>query len=147
MRTKQKPKEQNQLQEKRCELQSLLLKLPEAFLKCACYYGESAKNMHCRSKEHVAKFNSKSEKIRAESAFYKHLVNSHGGKAADKNFADYFEVQILENILLKTMYDLPSQENIEEVIVDASAAKGLTQPILVHSKIEGKSKTSKTSAA
>ena len=39
---------------------------------------------------------------------------------------------ILENILLKTMYDLPSQENIEEVIVDASAAKGQSQPILVH---------------
>ena len=30
---------------------------------------------------------------------------------------------ILENILLKTMYDLPSQDNIEEVIVDASAVK------------------------
>ena len=30
---------------------------------------------------------------------------------------------ILENILLKTMYDLPSQDNIEEVIVDAGAAK------------------------
>ena len=67
-----------------------------AFLKCACYYGESAKNMHCRSKEHAAKFNSKSEKTRAESAFYKHLMNSHGGKDADKNFSDYFEVQILK---------------------------------------------------
>ncbi|MDC0533913.1 ATP-dependent Clp protease ATP-binding subunit ClpX [Candidatus Pelagibacter sp.] len=54
---------------------------------------------------------------------------------------------ILENILLKTMYDLPSQENIDEVIVDASAAKGQTQPILVHSKNEGKSKPGKTSAA
>ena len=67
-----------------------------AYLKCACYYGESAKNMHCRSKEHAAKFNSKSEKTRAESAFYKHLMNSHGGKDADKNFSDYFEVQILK---------------------------------------------------
>ena len=54
---------------------------------------------------------------------------------------------ILENILLKTMYDLPSQENIEEVIVDGSAAKGQTQPILVHSKTDNKSKSSKTSAA
>jgi ATP-dependent Clp protease ATP-binding subunit ClpX len=54
---------------------------------------------------------------------------------------------ILENILLKTMYDLPSQENIEEVIVDASAAKGITQPILVLSKNEEKSKPGKTSAA
>ena len=54
---------------------------------------------------------------------------------------------ILENILLKTMYDLPSQENIEEVIVDASAAKGQSQPILVHTKSEGKSKPNKTTAA
>jgi len=54
---------------------------------------------------------------------------------------------ILENILLKTMYDLPSQENIEEVIVDSSAAKGQSQPIIVHSKKDGKSKTTKTTAA
>ena len=54
---------------------------------------------------------------------------------------------ILENILLKTMYDLPSQENIEEVIVDASAVKGQSQPIIVHSKADNKSKSSKTSAA
>jgi ATP-dependent Clp protease ATP-binding subunit ClpX len=54
---------------------------------------------------------------------------------------------ILENILLKTMYDLPSQENIEEVIVDASAAKGQSQPIIVHSKTDSKSKPDKTSAA
>ncbi len=54
---------------------------------------------------------------------------------------------ILENILLKTMYDLPSQDNIEEVIVDAGAAKGQTQPILVHSKAENKTKSNKPSAA
>ena len=54
---------------------------------------------------------------------------------------------ILENILLKTMYDLPSQDNIEEVIVDASAVKGQSQPIIVHSKNDGKSKTNKTTAA
>jgi ATP-dependent Clp protease ATP-binding subunit ClpX len=54
---------------------------------------------------------------------------------------------ILENILLKTMYDLPSQDNIEEVIVDASAAKGQSQPIIVHSKSGNKVKSNKTSAA
>ena len=54
---------------------------------------------------------------------------------------------ILENILLKTMYDLPSQENIDEVIIDASAAKGQSQPILVHSKGDNKSKSNKTTAA
>jgi len=54
---------------------------------------------------------------------------------------------ILENILLKTMYDLPSQDNIEEVIIDASAAKGQSNPIIVHSKNDNKSKPTKTSAA
>jgi ATP-dependent Clp protease ATP-binding subunit ClpX len=54
---------------------------------------------------------------------------------------------ILENILLKTMYDLPSQDNIEEVIVDAGAAKGQSQPILVHAKADSKSKSNKPSAA
>jgi ATP-dependent Clp protease ATP-binding subunit ClpX len=54
---------------------------------------------------------------------------------------------ILENILLKTMYDLPSQDNIEEVIVDAAAAKGQSQPILVHAKSDNKSKSNKPSAA
>ena len=54
---------------------------------------------------------------------------------------------ILENILLKTMYDLSSQDNIEEVIVDASAVKGQSQPIIVQSKADNKSKTNKTTAA
>ena len=54
---------------------------------------------------------------------------------------------ILENILLKTMYDLPSQEDVQEVIVDVSAAKGQTQPILVHTKSDNKSRSGKTSAA
>ncbi len=54
---------------------------------------------------------------------------------------------ILENILLKTMYDLPSQDNIEEVIIDAGAAKGQSQPILVHAKGDSKSKSNKPSAA
>ena len=56
---------------------------------------------------------------------------------------------IFENLLHKTMFELPSLENIEEVIVDSGAAKGETQPILIHSKKtqSSKSKTSKSSAA
>ena len=34
------------------------------------------------------------------------------------------------------MFELPSLENVEEVIVDSGAAKGQTQPIIVHSKIQ-----------
>tara|TARA_A100001011_G_scaffold264986_1_gene273781 strand:- start:54 stop:1325 length:1272 start_codon:yes stop_codon:yes gene_type:complete len=55
---------------------------------------------------------------------------------------------IMENILLKTMYDLPGMENIQEVIVDANSAKGLSQPILIHSKADSASiKSNKTTAA
>ena len=43
---------------------------------------------------------------------------------------------ILENILLKTMFDLPSQDNVKEVIIEANTVKGQSQPILVHSKTE-----------
>ena len=53
---------------------------------------------------------------------------------------------ILENLLLKTMFDLPGQNNIDEVIIDLGAAKGDTDPMIVHSK-NNKSKTEKTSAA
>ena len=54
---------------------------------------------------------------------------------------------ILENILLKIMYDLPSQENVEEVIIDISTVKGHSQPIIVHSNNNIKDKTDKSSAA
>ena len=57
---------------------------------------------------------------------------------------------ILESVLLKTMFDLPSMENVNEVIVDSGAAKGQSQPIIVHSKNAQKDKDkdkSKTSAA
>ena len=54
---------------------------------------------------------------------------------------------ILESILLKTMYDLPSQDNVEEVIIDGSTVKGHSQPIIVHSQDRGKTKPDKTSAA
>ena len=53
---------------------------------------------------------------------------------------------ILENILLKTMFELPSQENIEEILIDIGAAKGQSDPIIIHSK-NTKNKTEKTSAA
>ncbi len=53
---------------------------------------------------------------------------------------------IIESILLKTMFDLPSQDNIEEVIVDINSAKGKSQPIILRSSTE-KTKSDKTSAA
>ena len=56
----------------------------------------------------MSKFNSKSEKVRSESAFYKHLLNTHSGKADDKEFSDYFEIQILKS------YKKPFTRLVEE---------------------------------
>ena len=53
---------------------------------------------------------------------------------------------ILESILLKTMFDLPSLDNVEEVIIDLGAVKGQSSPIIVNSK-NNKTKTEKSSAA
>jgi len=53
---------------------------------------------------------------------------------------------ILENILLKTMFELPGQENIDEVVIDVGAAKGQNDPLIIHSK-DAKTKSEKTSAA
>ena len=52
---------------------------------------------------------------------------------------------ILEVVLLSTMYELPSQANIAEVIIEKSAIMGQGKPIIVHSK--NKDKTDTTSAA
>ena len=41
---------------------------------------------------------------------------------------------ILENILLKTMFELPDMENVLKVTVDSSAAKGTSEPIVTYGK-------------
>ena len=52
---------------------------------------------------------------------------------------------ILESLLLKTMFDIPSQENVKEVIIDRSVVLGEKEPIVVYSK--NKDITDKSSAA
>ena len=39
---------------------------------------------------------------------------------------------ILENILLKTMFELPDMENVVKVTVDKAAVKGATEPIITY---------------
>ena len=41
---------------------------------------------------------------------------------------------ILENILLKTMFELPDMENVIKVTVDSSAVKGFSEPIVTYGK-------------
>ena len=41
---------------------------------------------------------------------------------------------ILENILLKTMFELPDREDVIKVTVDKSSVKGNTEPIITYGK-------------
>jgi len=79
-------------------------------------------------------------------SFKDNAIKEIATKAINKKTGARGLRSILENILLKTMYDLPSQDNVEEVIVDSNAVKGQSQPIIIHSK-NTKSKTEKSSAA
>lgn len=46
---------------------------------------------------------------------------------------------ILENILLDTMYDLPSLEGVNKVVIDESVVNDLSKPILIYEQDEKKS--------
>ena len=78
--------------------------------------------------------------------FKENAIRKIADKAINKKAGARGLRSILEHILLKTMFDLPGQENIEEVIVDIGSVKGEYEPIIIHSK-NNKSKTEKTSAA
>ena len=82
----------------------------------------------------------------AKLIFKDNAIKEIATKAINKKTGARGLRSILESILLKTMYELPSQENVEEVIIDSGAAKGQSQPIIVHSK-GNKSKSEKTTAA
>jgi ATP-dependent Clp protease ATP-binding subunit ClpX len=51
---------------------------------------------------------------------------------------------ILENILLDTMFELPSLEGVEEVVINAEVAEGRARPLYIYS--ENNKKTSESSA-
>ena len=78
--------------------------------------------------------------------FNENSIKEIAQKAINKKTGARGLRSILENILLKTMFDLPGQENIAEVIIDMGAAKGQNDPIIVHSK-NAKTKSQKTTAA
>ena len=82
----------------------------------------------------------------AKLIFKENAVKEIAIKAINKKTGARGLRSILESILLKTMFDLPSQDNIHEVIIESSPVKGQSSPILVHSKSD-KPKAEKTSAA
>ena len=72
-------------------------------------------------------------------------INEIAKKAINKKTGARGLRSILEVVLLSTMYELPSQANVAEVIIEKSAIMGQGKPIIVHSK--NKDKTDTTSAA
>jgi ATP-dependent Clp protease ATP-binding subunit ClpX len=43
---------------------------------------------------------------------------------------------ILENVLLESMYNVPSQQNVAKIVVDESVIQGESEPLLVYENTE-----------
>lgn len=52
---------------------------------------------------------------------------------------------IIENVLLDTMFDLPSSENIAKVVIDANVISGENSPILVYQEVDADIEADKAS--
>ncbi len=50
---------------------------------------------------------------------------------------------ILESVLLETMYDVPSQENVSKVVIDEGAISGESKPLIIYENTEQASSKSK----
>ncbi len=77
--------------------------------------------------------------------FKDEAVKEIANKAMSKKTGARGLRSILENALLKIMFDLPGQNDIEEVIIDTGSVNGASEPVIVHSK--NNSKSEKTTAA
>ena len=82
----------------------------------------------------------------AKLSFKDNAVKEIAIKAISKKTGARGLRSILESILLKTMFDLPSLDNVQEVIIDLGAVKGQSLPVIVNSK-NNKTNTEKSSAA
>src|SRR5699024_9403779 len=47
---------------------------------------------------------------------------------------------ILENVLLDTMYEIPSKEDVAKVVVDAAVVRGESEPLLIYERNDAASK-------
>lgn len=61
-------------------------------------------------------------------------------KALDRKTGARGLRSILENILLETMFELPSLEGVKSVVVDEGVIKGDSEPLMVYEEAEDKSK-------
>jgi len=69
-----------------------------------------------------------------ELEFHEDALSEIAKKAISKKTGARGLRSILENILLKTMFDLPEVENVTKVTIDKASAKGEREPILAYGK-------------
>ena len=54
------------------------------------------------------------------------------GKAMERKTGARGLRSIIENVLLDTMYDLPSMENVSKVVVDETVIKAESEPLIIY---------------
>ncbi|WML86877.1 ATP-dependent Clp protease ATP-binding subunit ClpX [Thiothrix subterranea] len=72
----------------------------------------------------------------AELVFRDDALHSIARKAMERKTGARGLRSIMEKILLDTMYDLPSEQNVSKVVVDDSVVKGESQPYLIYENVE-----------
>jgi len=65
----------------------------------------------------------------------KEALQSVARKAMERNTGARGLRSILENVLLDTMYDLPSMENVAKVIVDETVIDGKSKPLFMYKNL------------
>jgi len=69
-----------------------------------------------------------------ELVFKDEAIKEIAKKAINKKTGARGLRSIIESILLKTMFKVPTMENVQEVIIDHSVVKKNTEPLIIHSK-------------
>lgn len=66
--------------------------------------------------------------------FRRDALQAIARKAMDRKTGARGLRSILESVLLDTMYNIPSQENVSKVVIDASVIAGDSEPLIVYEK-------------
>jgi len=66
--------------------------------------------------------------------FKENAISEIAKKAISKKTGARGLRSIIEALLLKTMFKLPTMDNVDEIVVDQSAVRNKTEPIIIHSK-------------
>ena len=72
----------------------------------------------------------------AELEFREDALHAIAVKAMDRNTGARGLRSIMEQVLLDTMYDLPSMENVSKVVIDAAVIQGESKPLLIYDNPE-----------